>query len=299
MPKKAGVFAALLLSAVSAVSVSAESLNESAALMLVNTSHRIEKDYEPERTRIGDTYFYMNSEAAEALIKMLSDMEAELGEAPMIISTYRSYEKQETVFNADVEKAVKSGAEPEKAAQDTAVYIQLPGASEHQTALAVDLSNDGSLEEDFIETEAGKWLEENCHEYGFIIRYPKEKEEYTGIGYEPWHIRYVGHPFSDIMKENNWCLEEFIAYMKRNKMLVWEDSKNIWSLYFTAALDESYDTDTAAYDTNSGGYVITSKKKKDSVMNVADNGSRYKEKMHTRLVERLVGADSKRAEEAD
>lgn len=285
---KAGTMAlALIMAVFMATSVFAEPFTDTGVLMLVNSSHRIESDYKPKTVKYKETNFELNEEAAASLARMLSDMEKELGKAPMVVSTYRSYERQDEVYNADVDSAVKSGVDIADAIQGTSRYIALPGASEHQTALAVDLSNDGSLEENFIETEAGLWLKENCHEYGFVVRYTKDKEQYTGIGYEPWHIRYLGQPYSDILYENNWCLEEFIAYMKRNGLLVWDDGDNIWTMYFTKTPKGEYDSNTSVSNTNSGGYIVTSRKSKGSILTVSKGISKTRNIMQNRLVMRL------------
>lgn len=243
--------------------------DDSGHLMLVSSEHMVDKDYNPDRVQFENTYYYLRKEAAESLERMLRDMKVELGEAPMIISTYRSYEKQESVYNSNVDDAVKNGADLADAIKETGRYIALPGASEHQTALAVDLSNDGSLEENFIETEAGIWIREHCHEYGFIVRYPKEKEMFTGIGYEPWHIRYVGEPSSDIMYQNNWCLEEYIEYLENNGSIIWNDGKYIWNVYYVDSFDCSYANIVDISDTNTGGYIIITCRDKDSLLTKA------------------------------
>lgn len=274
---------ALVLAAVMSVPVLADTFVDTGILRLVNSSHRISKDFVPEMVQYKNTSYYLNDEAAASLARMLTDMEEELGEAPMVVSTYRSYERQEEVYNRDVNSAVESGVDIADAIKGTSRYIALPGASEHQTALAVDLSNDGSLEENFIETEAGVWIKENCHNYGFVVRYPKEKEKYTGIGYEPWHIRYLGQPFSDILYENDWCLEEFIAYMKRNKYMLWIDDSNIWTMYFTEEPKGVFDSNTAVSDTNSGGYIVTSRRSKSSLISVIDNDMKVRKDMQLKL----------------
>ena len=274
---------ALVLAAVMSVPVLADTFVDTGILRLVNSSHRISKDFVPEMVQYKNTSYYLNDEAAASLARMLADMEEELGEAPMVVSTYRSYERQEEVYNRDVNSAVESGVDIADAIKGTSRYIALPGASEHQTALAVDLSNDGSLEENFIETEAGVWIRENCHNYGFVVRYPKEKEKYTGIGYEPWHIRYLGQPFSDILYENDWCLEEFIAYMKRNKYMLWIDDSNIWTMYFTEEPKGVFDSNTAVSDTNSGGYIVTSRRSKSSLISVIDNDLKVRKDMQLKL----------------
>lgn len=274
---------ALVLAAVMSVPVLADTFVDTGILRLVNSSHRISKDFVPEMVQYKNTSYYLNDEAAASLARMLADMEEELGEAPMVVSTYRSYERQEEVYNRDVNSAVESGVDIADAIKGTSRYIALPGASEHQTALAVDLSNDGSLEENFIETEAGVWIKENCHNYGFVVRYPKKKEKYTGIGYEPWHIRYLGQPFSDILYENDWCLEEFIAYMKRNKYMLWIDDSNIWTMYFTEEPKGVFDSNTAVSDTNSGGYIVTSRRSKSSLISVIDNDLKVRKDMQLKL----------------
>ena len=283
MSKAWTAITALVLAAVMSVPVLADTFVDTGILRLVNSSHRISKDFVPEMVQYKNTSYYLNDEAAASLARMLADMEEELGEAPMVVSTYRSYERQEEVYNRDVNSAVESGVDIADAIKGTSRYIALPGASEHQTALAVDLSNDGSLEENFIETEAGVWIKENCHNYGFVVRYPKEKEKYTGIGYEPWHIRYLGQPFSDILYENDWCLEEFIAYMKRNKYMLWIDDSNIWTMYFTEEPKGVFDSNTAVSDTNSGGYIVTSRRSKSSLISVIDNDLKVRIDMQLKL----------------
>ena len=89
--------------------------------------------------------------------------------------------------------------------------VTVPGSSEHQIGLAVDIVTDGytTLDEGFGDTPAGKWLYENSADYGFILRYPKGKENITSIEYEPWHFRYVGVEAARVITDNGMCLEEF------------------------------------------------------------------------------------------
>jgi len=91
--------------------------------------------------------------------------------------------------------------------------IAIPGTSEHSTGLAVDIVvlSHQTLDEDFEKTEGFKWLSENAQKYGFILRYPKNKEEITGIKYEPWHYRYVGEENAKKINEQGICLEEYLA----------------------------------------------------------------------------------------
>lgn len=103
---------------------------------------------------------------------------------------------------------------------NVATYSCPPGTSEHQSGLAVDVvqtslpSQYQSLIQEFGETEAGKWLAENCWKFGFVLRFPQDKEEITGIIYEPWHFRFVGRTHAAAMNEMNMCLEEYIEYLE-------------------------------------------------------------------------------------
>lgn len=117
-----------------------------------------------------------------------------------IVSSFRSYERQEELFH---EYFLECGNEALR-------FSALPGHSEHQTGLSFDI-NDASS--GFIDTLECKWLNDNCYKYGFIIRYPFNKEDITGYKYEPWHIRYVGEYLSNILYNNgNWVtLEEYIS----------------------------------------------------------------------------------------
>ena len=153
--------------------------------------------------------------------------------------------------------------------------------------MAIDLSNDGTLEEDFIDTEAGKWIKKNCYKYGFVVRYPKAKEEMTGIGYEPWHIRYVGRPHSDIMYVNNWCLEEYIAALENNGMITWADGETIWQIYYTENENAVYSNVVDISNSNTGGYVVTTHKGKE-IITKAETGNSVAYRRN-KLLSRLNG----------
>ena len=264
----------LVISALSIITMSTTAFaqtpkdTDSGLLMLVNAKYRIPDGFDPDKVMFEDTYYLMREEAAENIEIMLDDMENELGEAPMVVSTYRTYQKQVDLFNTDYNGKLAQGLSPEEAMKQTRRYVALPGASEHHTALAIDLSNDGTLEEDFIDTEAGKWIKKNCYKYGFVVRYPKAKEEMTGIGYEPWHIRYVGRPHSDIMYENNWCLEEYIAVLENNGMITWADGETIWQIYYTENENAVYSNVVDISNSNTGGYVVTTHKGKEIITKV-------------------------------
>lgn len=116
-----------------------------------------------------------------------------------IVSGFRSYEKQVEVFKYWCEVEGE-----EKAKMQSSV----PGHSEHQTGLVIDVS---SLEQSYGDTAEGKWLAANCYKYGFIIRYPKGKEDITGYAYEPWHLRYLGTSTAKLVHDSGLTLEEFLG----------------------------------------------------------------------------------------
>jgi len=115
-----------------------------------------------------------------------------------IISGYRSYETQEAVYNNYVANNGQADAD---------TYSARPGHSEHQTGLAFDINQ---ISYTFGETPAGKWVAENAAQYGFIIRYPQEKQHITGYIYEPWHLRYLGTELAMDVYESGLCLEEYL-----------------------------------------------------------------------------------------
>ncbi len=119
-----------------------------------------------------------------------------------IVSGFRSYQTQESIFNRNI------GLYGEETAN---TFSAKPGQSEHQTGLAFDIN---STRWAFAESREAKWLAENCWKYGFIIRYPKGKEDITGYVYEPWHIRYVGKEQAQKIKDSGLCLEEYLEQIK-------------------------------------------------------------------------------------
>lgn len=119
------------------------------------------------------------------------------------VSAYRSYERQKQIYDNNVRS---------RGTTQTDKVSAVPGSSEHQTGLSIDVSSDSvgcSIETSFGSTKEGKWLEKNCYKYGFIIRYPKDKTKITGYSYEPWHIRYVGKNLAKYLYKNNLTLEEY------------------------------------------------------------------------------------------
>jgi zinc D-Ala-D-Ala carboxypeptidase len=150
----------------------------------------------------------MRKEAAEALEKMFAGAKS-FGIELAAVSGYRSYGRQDVLYNAEVSRVGE-----EKAQEAVAV----PGYSEHQTGLTMDISsknNNFNLDERFGSTKEGVWLAHNAHKYGFILRYPKGKEGITGYMYEPWHFRYVGIQAAEEIYKNKWTLEEYFNNVKK------------------------------------------------------------------------------------
>lgn len=179
-------------------------------LVLVNGLHPMEEGYVPELTEIQPGYS-VDTRIANATRKMLSDAEKE-GLHVEICSAYRSVERQEQVFGDSMKERVKSGMSYWKAYEETTLNVAIPGTSEHALGLALDLISNQytELDEKQEETKEAKWLAENCYKYGFILRYPPEKTNITGIIYEPWHYRYVGEEHAAKIKQLGVTLEEYL-----------------------------------------------------------------------------------------
>ncbi len=154
----------------------------------------------------------LDAEAAYAYMDMAA---AALGDGITFYlqSAYRSVSYQEGLFEAQIQKWIGWGYSEEEATVQAATVVNPPGASEHNCGLAADINcpDFWSLDEGFEDTTAFAWLDEHAVEYGFILRYPKDDQETTGITYEPWHWRYVGAQNAAIIKESGLCLEDFLT----------------------------------------------------------------------------------------
>ena len=128
-------------------------------------------------------------------------------------SAYRTYATQKKNYWIEVAEHRTNGVSELKAQYAANMVVKRPGYSEHHLGLAFDLGGNGNfnLNQNFENTAAFKWLIEHCHEYGFILRFPKGKEDITGVIYEPWHYRYVGVEAATAIMEGGLCLEEYLA----------------------------------------------------------------------------------------
>lgn len=175
-------------------------------LRLVNKENPLPEDFTVELASIDETRKF-DKRAIDYLQKMINDMRVQGAPNIWAQSTYRSIEYQKNTYDKSVQEYIAQGKTKQEAEKLTDEYIQKPGTSEHNLGLAVDFNN---AKESFEKTKEFKWLQENASKYGFILRYPKEKENITGIKYEPWHWRYVGQEHAEKIKSQNLCLEEYV-----------------------------------------------------------------------------------------
>ena len=136
----------------------------------------------------------------------------EEGLSPLICSSYRSYEKQKSLYQNKIDRLKAQGYSAEEAQEEAGKAVAVPGTSEHQLGLAVDIVDvsNQNLDNSQEQTAVQKWLMKHSWEYGFILRYPSDKSEITGIIYEPWHYRYVGKEAAAEIQAQGVCLEEYL-----------------------------------------------------------------------------------------
>lgn len=171
-------------------------------ILIINKSYSASPDYQGYNGGLDDTKptppTGLFPEVVESFQTMQQDASS-VGLDIYIASGYRSYYYQQNVYNRYCE------TDPPEVV-DT--YSARPGYSEHQSGYAFDLN---SIDDSFSDTPEGQWVAENCYKYGFIIRFPKGKEDITGYQYESWHLRYVGVDIATYIYENNLCLEEYLG----------------------------------------------------------------------------------------
>ncbi len=180
-------------------------------ILLVNRDNPLPKGYIVNLLTLPDGV----NRAAEDAYKPLCDMLAagrKEGLTFEICSSYRDVERQQELFNEDIDILMRQGYTYWDAYEEVAKETMPPGCSEHSTGLAFDIVSLGyqMLDEGQEKTAENKWLQEHCAEYGFILRYPKGKEEITAINYEAWHYRYVGVEVAKYIMEQGITLEEYL-----------------------------------------------------------------------------------------
>ena len=180
-------------------------------LILVNPWHTLPEGYEVETSSLlnGES---VDSRCYSELAAMLQDCLA-AGGSPIVCSAYRPHEKQVRLYQEQVDSLLAQGRTQEEAEAEAGTVVAVPGTSEHELGLAVDIcdSENQNLDETQAETVTQQWLMEHCWDYGFILRYPVDKSAVTGIIYEPWHYRYVGRKAAAQIHESGLCLEEYLG----------------------------------------------------------------------------------------
>lgn len=186
--------------------------NPDSILVLVNKKRSLPDAYEPKDLVIPNVRFSytgnyekkkMRKEAARALEEMFQQADEERIFL-FAVSGFRSFQRQQALHTIYTHQDGEA---------KTAMSSAVPGTSEHQTGLAIDITSQSAnfqLDDSFGNTKEGKWLAHNAHKFGFIVRYDKDKEHVTGYTYEPWHVRYVGNPHATYLYENQLTLEEAI-----------------------------------------------------------------------------------------
>ena len=174
-------------------------------LMLVNGRHYLDENYKPDSlVAFQRTYCYEDQKALSAVVQSFLAMQQEckkLTDAHLMVnSAYRSYKQQIGTYKRN-EKG----------------YAARPGSSEHQTGLAIDVTSlQHPMRWSFDKSEEGVWMREHCHEYGFILRYPKKQSQIFGFAYEPWHLRYVGKETAKRVHDEDITFDEYYAYYIEN-----------------------------------------------------------------------------------
>lgn len=213
------------------------------SLLLINTEYMLTDDFTAETAEYKDSGVAMNACILEAYSALSAAVKEKTGDKLYVSSAIRSRTRQQELYEEDPETAT------------------IPGASEHETGLCLDVyvafySGDG-----FLKSAAGQFVNSYCDEYGFIIRYPSYGEKKTGIRFEPWHIRYVGFPHSEIIYNNGLTLEEYIASLEEgvcyeaNGYLITRQRPVDGKVYVPTGCD-SY----IVSPDNTGCYIITGKK---------------------------------------
>lgn len=181
------------------------------SLMLVNRIYGLSSDYEPnDIVDIPSLYAYTGKKISNSILNdiiSLIDEGKEQGFTFVVSDGYRSYKEQENIYNNYKNSFGESEAD---------IYVAKPGHSEYQTGLSFDLMPYNKVIDNPSESEEYKWLKDNAYKYGFIFRFPKDKENLTKFNSSTWRLRYVGNEASTIIYNENLCLEEYIAYWGNN-----------------------------------------------------------------------------------
>ncbi len=223
-------------------------------LVLVNTDHYIPSDFNAEVVNaygiipLSRSNIDINPTALTAVTRMFDDART-LGYNKFLVNSgFRTYDYQKGLYDESADKS----------------YVQKPGASEHQTGLAIDIAYTGIEADNMDKTPEGIWLMENAWRYGFIMRYPADKTDITGISFEPWHYRYVGIEHAAYIYANGFCLEEYVDKLKDGTVYTIDTDFGESLVYYTTENADKIDlpkgADYAVSGDNCGGYIVTVRK---------------------------------------
>ncbi len=215
-----------------------------------------------EYYEVSDSEMYLNRTVIDRLNEMTDDFyEAKGGSDLLIASAYRSYEHQQRLFERKVDEVGE---------KEALTWVTRPGYSEHHTGLAIDLSvYDVSTGVTYPYDGTGiySWINDNAHYYGFVVRYDEAKSDITGVSNEPWHFRYVGLPHSLIMQEKDYCMEEYMDYLKgfsyEKPLSYTTDSGEEYQIYYVSAQEDTTQIpvpQTGNFElsgNNSDGFIVT------------------------------------------
>ncbi len=193
-------------------------------LLLVNAQNPLPEDYDYEGNLTEIPTKYINGMLKQidknvwpymqAMIDAQRAAETDPKNWLYVRSPYRSYTTQKMLFTQETDKWLKKGLSSEEAEAKAATVVTRPGTSEHNTGFSADFN---IAEDSFENTAMFTWMQEHAADYGFVLRFPKDKQEITGITYESWHYRFVGINNAKEMNRLNMCLEEYVEYMKNKK----------------------------------------------------------------------------------
>ncbi len=188
-------------------------------LLLANKDNPLGENYSPtDLVEVPNSNEkYLKEYAAMSLEALFLEAQASGVGTFQVVTAYRTYAEQKFIFDIYLNREMtENNLSAKDAAAAVAKYAMPAGASDHQTALSVDMTSQAALNHNFAETKQFEWLSENAHKFGFVLRYPKEKEHITAVTFEPWHFRYVGRYHATRMHELNLCLEEYLLTLPNN-----------------------------------------------------------------------------------
>jgi len=173
------------------------------------------EDFEVGELETVQGNYKLDIRAASYAREMIADAKED-GITLQLCSSYRARSLQQTLFDNKYNYYISNGWNEADAYAKTATIIAIPGTSEHQTGLCMDVVTPSYqvLDAGYAETDAAKWLAANAYKYGFILRYPKDKQEITKIIFEPWHYRFVGIENAKLIKDSGLCLEEYLETLE-------------------------------------------------------------------------------------